>query len=67
MPLNRSRPNITQTDRSANPTPGTGRASARRLSPRLISDAVVAGYLHDISQRHRRRVRVPERAVAADA
>ncbi len=25
----------------------------RRPSIRLISDAVVAGYLHDISQRHR--------------
>ena len=25
----------------------------RRLSARLISDAVVAGYIHDISQRHR--------------
>jgi hypothetical protein len=27
--------------------------SGRRPSPRLISEAVVASYLHDISQRHR--------------
>ncbi len=27
--------------------------SGRRPSTRLISEAVVAGYLHDISQRHR--------------
>jgi hypothetical protein len=28
-------------------------ASGRRPSARLISEAVVASYLHDISQRHR--------------
>ena len=27
--------------------------SARRPNPHLISEAVVASYLHDISQRHR--------------
>jgi hypothetical protein len=27
--------------------------SRRRTSTRLISEAVVAGYIHDISQRHR--------------
>jgi hypothetical protein len=40
----------------------TGRRSAagtsprvRRLRPELLSDAVIAGYIHDISARHRRR------------
>ena len=29
--------------------------SARRPSPQLISDGVVASYIHQISDRHRRR------------
>jgi hypothetical protein len=54
--LNRSRPGTTTTDGIGRRSPSTDHASARRLSPRLSSGAVVAGYLHDISQRHRRSV-----------
>ena len=48
-----SPPDIT-TNGTGRRSPKTQHAFARRLSPRLISDAVVAGYLHDISRRHRR-------------
>lgn len=30
-----------------------GHRSNHRLRPRLVSDAVIAGYIHDISVRHR--------------
>jgi hypothetical protein len=60
MPLNRSRPHTTTTDRTGRRAPVREHGSARRLSPRLISDAVVASYLHDISQRRRRGVPAPE-------
>jgi hypothetical protein len=33
--------------------PKAEQASRRRPNPHLISEAVVASYLHDISQRHR--------------
>ena len=35
-------------------------APGRRPSARLFSDAVVAGYIHDISQRHRDGVRTSD-------
>jgi hypothetical protein len=53
MSLNRSRTHTTTTDRTRRDVPGTQHASARRPSARLIYDAVVASYLHDISQRRR--------------
>lgn len=59
MSLNGSRPHVTSADRTDRRPPGTQRAAAARVSSRLISEAVVAGYLRDISQ-HRRRVAVPE-------
>lgn len=34
-------------------SPHASAQSGHRLSTRLISDAVVASYIHDISQRHR--------------
>lgn len=34
--------------------------SARRLRPQLIADGVIAGYIHDISVRHRRFGQVVE-------
>jgi len=36
-------------------TPRRVRVRARRPSPQLISDGVVASYIHEISDRHRRR------------
>jgi hypothetical protein len=49
---------MTQTDRLPTPTTASARAgrrsphSERRPSARLVSEAVVASYIHDISQRH---------------
>jgi hypothetical protein len=60
MSLNVSRPHTTTTGRTVRRAPGTQHMSARRLSPRLISDAVIASYLHDISQRRRRSVPASE-------
>ena len=60
MPLNPSRPHTTMTDDAGRRSARTQHASERRPSPRLISDAVIANYLHDISQRHRRSVPAPE-------
>ena len=40
-------------DHAVRRSPHADLRSARRPSIQLISDAVVAGYLHDISQRHR--------------
>jgi hypothetical protein len=34
-------------------TTNTRRRPARRRNPQLLSDAVVASYIHEISQRHR--------------
>jgi hypothetical protein len=39
--------------RSRRRSPHAASRPERRPSARLISDAVVAGYIHDISQRHR--------------
>jgi hypothetical protein len=57
--LNRSRQYATTSDRAGRNPSGPDRRSSRRASPRLIADAVIASYLHDISQRHRHAVRVP--------
>ena len=38
--------------------------SARRPNPHLISEAVVASYLHDISQRHRPDIATQRNRVA---
>jgi len=43
------------TSRAGRRSPHAPRTSGSRPSVRLISDAVVAGYIHDISQRHRPR------------
>jgi hypothetical protein len=60
MSLNPSRPHTTATDGTGGRSLETPHVSARRSSPELIYDGVVASYLHDISQRRRRRVRAPE-------
>jgi hypothetical protein len=49
--INRFRFQTVTTDRSET---GVEQVSARRPNPHLISEGVVASYLHDISQRHRR-------------
>jgi hypothetical protein len=54
--LNCSHPCTTTTDGTGRRSPRTEHVSARRVRPRLISDAVTAGYIHDISQRHGRSV-----------
>jgi hypothetical protein len=56
MSLTRSRTHTTTEGRTSGSSPTTEQVPARRLSPQLISEAVVAGYLHDISQRRRRSV-----------
>ena len=43
----------TPSNREGRRSPHAALHSGRRPSARLISDAVVAGYIHDISQRHR--------------
>lgn len=40
-------------DRSDRRSSHPAHPSSHRLSTRIIDDAVVAGYIHDISQRHR--------------
>lgn len=44
-----------------NHTLSTPTAANRRPSPQLISDGVVAGYIHEISERHGARVRLTPR------
>jgi hypothetical protein len=41
-------------------------SSARPLSAQLILDAVVAGYIHDISERHPRRPSAGDRTASSD-
>ena len=53
MSLSPSDPHTTTTDGIGRRSPRTEHVGARRLSPRLISDGVIASYLHDISQRRR--------------
>ena len=51
--IHRSRFQFATTDASGRRGPRREQESARRGNPRRISEAVVASYLHDISQRHR--------------
>jgi hypothetical protein len=68
MALNPSRPRTTTPGGTGRRNPDPQHGSARRLSPRLISDAVVASYLHGISQRRRRRtLPAPKNHVLAPA
>jgi hypothetical protein len=60
MSLSPSDPHTTTTDGIGRRSPRTEHGGARRLSPRLISDGVIASYLHDISQRRRRTVPEPK-------
>jgi len=50
---NRLTPHATASNRAPRRSPHAELESRRRPSVRLISDAVVASYIHDISQRHR--------------
>jgi hypothetical protein len=50
---NRSPVHTSASSRSDRRSAHTPSRSGGRPSTRLISEAVVAGYLHDISQRHR--------------
>lgn len=50
---NRFHTHSTVSNRPPRRSPHAPVQSRHRLSTRLISDAVVAGYIHDISQRHR--------------
>jgi hypothetical protein len=50
---NRLTSHTTASSRAARRSPNAELESRRRPSVRLISDAVVASYIHDISQRHR--------------
>jgi hypothetical protein len=56
MSLSPSRPHTTTTDGIGRRSPMPAHVSGRRLSPWLISDGVIASYLHNISQRRRRSV-----------
>jgi hypothetical protein len=56
----RYRTHTTTEGRTGRRSPTTEQVAARRLSSRMISDAVVAGYLHDISQRRRRSALAPK-------
>ena len=51
------RRHTTTTDRTARRAPRTRGEPAPRLDPQLMSDAVVASYIHEISGRGRRRGR----------
>lgn len=67
--LDRSRPYTSANGAGHRPT-RSDHAPARRPSPELIADGVTAGYIHDISQRRRRVVRVqqtPVRGVETDS
>jgi len=51
--INRSRTHTTAVDRARRRSPRAVLQSGREPSLRRVSDAVVASYIHDISQRHR--------------
>jgi len=57
---NRSRPHTTTTDATRRRSPGTEHVSASSASPHLIYEAVVASYLHDISEHDRQSVPAPK-------
>jgi hypothetical protein len=44
---------IATTNATPSAAPRTDRAPARRPGARRISEGIIAGYLHNISQRHR--------------
>ena len=50
----RPRPHTSAATSSARRSVPKTRAATWQLTPQLLSDAVVAGYIHDISARHRR-------------
>ncbi len=51
---NRPRPHTTTTNRTHRRAPKAHHGSVRQPRAELISEAVVASYIHHISQRHRR-------------
>jgi hypothetical protein len=59
-PTNRFPAHTTPAGRNGRPSPPAAQQSSRRLRTGLISDAVVASYIHDISQRHRGAVHASE-------
>ena len=61
--LNRPRFHATAANQTRRRSPRTEPRPTRRASMQLISDGVLAGYIHDISQRHRRSF-TPVRQVA---
>jgi hypothetical protein len=65
--INRPRFQTATTDRARRPEPRADRESARRANPHLISEAIVASYLHDISQRHRPAIAAETNRAHADA
>jgi hypothetical protein len=50
--INRSRPHTATSTHVGRRSPRTQLRAQRRPSVQLISEGVVAGYLHDISDRH---------------
>jgi hypothetical protein len=50
--LYRSRPNTTTTNAVDRRQPKSDDTPARRPTPQLIADAVIASYIRDISQQH---------------
>jgi hypothetical protein len=55
--LTQSLRDVTTTDRAIRRSLRTEHMSARRPSAQRVADAVMASYIHDISQRSRRSVR----------
>jgi hypothetical protein len=55
--LHSSRPHTAATRRASHASVSDD-APARRANPRLIADAVIAGYIHDISRDNRLSTRV---------
>jgi hypothetical protein len=65
--VNRLPAHTTSPTREGRRSPHAPVQSGRGLSGRLISDAVVASYIHDISQRHRIGVDEPEAGLRRSA
>jgi hypothetical protein len=61
---NRLPPHTNASVRADRRSPHVPLRSGHRPSTRLVSEAVVASYLHDISQRHRHGVDAPPAAGA---
>jgi hypothetical protein len=60
----RPRPHSATANGTGRESPVSGRRSAWRPNSQLIADAVVAGYIHDISERRRRASHVSNRSHA---